>query len=320
MTFYGPSQPVLPRPVGQPVLRIGTRGSALALAQSGLVAAALAAGSGCRVELIRIRTEGDVNPGPLATIGGTGVFVTEVRARLAAGDVDVVVHSLKDLPTAPFPGLRLAAVPLREDPADALCARDGLSLAELPIGATVGTGSPRRAAQLLRLRPDLRIQPIRGNVDSRLNRVAAGSIDAVVLAAAGLTRLGRTDAITQRLAPDVMLPAPAQGALAVETRDGTVSPWLPAALTELDHPDTRAAVLAERSLLAALEAGCTAPVGAHATVADGVLTLDGAVVALDGSRQVQGRHGGPVSEAVRIGAELAAQLISDGAADLLGNR
>ena len=295
MTFYGPSQPVLPRPVGQPVLRIGTRGSALALAQSGLVAAALTAGSGCRVELIRIRTEGDVNPGPLATIGGTGVFVTEVRARLAAGDVDVVVHSLKDLPTAPFPGLLLAAVPLREDPADALCARDGLSLAELPTGATVGTGSPRRAAQLLRLRPDLRIQPIRGNVDSRLNRVAAGSIDAVVLAAAGLTRLGRSDAITQRLAPDVMLPAPAQGALAVETRDDTLSPWLPAALTELDHPDSRAAVIAERSLLAALEAGCTAPVGAHATVADGVLTLDGAVVALDGSRQVQGRHGGPVS-------------------------
>ena len=169
-------------------------------------------------ELVRVKTEGDINTGPLAAIGGTGIFVTAVRAALADGRVDVIVHSFKDLPTAPAPGLSLAAVPTRENPFDALCARDGLTLDTLPSGARIGTGSPRRVAQLLRRRPDLRVEPVRGNVDTRLRLVSDGDLDAVVLAVAGLTRLDRTGAITETFGPDVMLPAPAQGALAVECR------------------------------------------------------------------------------------------------------
>ncbi len=302
------------------VLRVGTRGSALALAQSRAVADRLAGIAGASGELIRIRTQGDVNLGPLASIGGTGVFVIEVRSRLLAGDVDVVVHSLKDLPTAPAAGIALAAVPTREDPADALCARDGLTLDTLPRGALVGTGSPRRMAQLLRHRPDLVVKSIRGNVDTRLALVSGGSLDAVVLAAAGLARLGRTDAMTHRLTADLMLPAPAQGALAVEARIAdAANSWYSGALVEIDDGATRSAVTAERSLLAALEAGCTAPVGAYATVDGEQVSLTGAVIAVDGSREVRGTRSGPAAEAERIGAELAAQLIDDGAATLLSS-
>lgn len=300
------------------VLRVGTRGSALALAQSGTVARRLADAAGGTAELIRIRTQGDVNRGPLASIGGTGVFVTEVRSRLVAGDVDVVVHSLKDLPTSDAPGIALAAVPVREDPADALCARDGLTLDTLPPGATVGTGSPRRAAQLLRHRPDLDVRPIRGNIDTRLSLVGAGSLDAIVLAAAGLARIGRTGAMSQRLGPELMLPAPAQGALAVECKVGDAeNAWYSAALQDLDDSDTRWAVTAERSLLAALEAGCTAPVGAFATVSGADLTMTGAVIATDGSREIRGTVTGPAHRAEQLGRDLAARLISDGAAALL---
>ena len=299
-------------------LRVGTRGSTLALAQSGTVADQLVAGSNGTAELVRIRTQGDVNLGPLASIGGTGVFVIEVRSRLLAGDVDVIVHSLKDLPTAPAPGLALAAVPVREDPADALCARDDLTLDTLPLGATVGTGSPRRAAQLLRLRPDLRVQAIRGNIDTRLGLVGSGSLDAVVLAAAGLARIGRSAAISQRLGPELMLPAPAQGALGIECRTlDAENAWYAGALRDLDDHATRCAVTAERSLLSALEAGCTAPVGAYATVAGGELTLTGAVIAVDGSREVRGTIAGPAHTAVQLGAHLAAELIDEGAASLL---
>ncbi len=301
------------------VLRVGTRGSALALAQSGTVADRVAAAAGGCAELVRIRTEGDVNRGPLASIGGTGVFVIEVRSRLLAGEVDVIVHSFKDLPTASAPGIALAAVPRREDPSDALCARHGLTLDTLPRGALVGTGSPRRAAQLLRSRPDLVVKAIRGNVDTRLSLVSEGSLDAVVLAAAGLVRLGRSEVITQRLTADEMLPAPAQGALAVEARlqdaDGA---WYATALRELDDFASRSAVMAERSLLAALEAGCSAPVGASATVDSTVLTLTGAVTAVDGSREVRGTMQGHCDAAGQLGKDLAAQLIDDGAATLLG--
>ncbi len=300
-------------------LRVGTRGSALALAQSGAVADLLAAATGGAAELVRIRTQGDVNAGPLAAIGGAGVFVIEVRSRLVAGDVDVVVHSLKDLPTADAPAVTLAAVPQREDPADALCARDGLTLATLPRGATVGTGSPRRAAQLLQQRPDLVVTAIRGNVDTRLAMVGSGSLHAVVLAAAGLVRLGRQEAITQRLAPELMLPAPAQGALAVEMRtEPAGTSWLADALAQLDDGPSRSAVTAERSLLAALEAGCSAPVGALATVEHGRLTLTGAVIATDGSREIRGSITGAAAQAAQLGVDLAAQLIDDGASALLG--
>jgi len=298
---------------------VGTRGSALALAQSGMIADRIAEIAGCTVELVRIRTEGDVNTGPLATIGGTGVFVTGVRAALLDGRVDVIVHSYKDLPTAPADGIELAAVPVRENPFDALCARAGLTLEELPRGATVGTGSPRRAGQLLTRRSDLTVVPIRGNVDTRLRKVAEGELDAVVLAAAGLNRLGRADAITQTLDTEGILPAPAQGALAVELREGDDA-WLTDAVRALDDPATRAAVLAERVLLRDLQAGCSAPVGAFAQVVDGALTLRAVVVAVGGGDEFRVLRGGPVADAATIGAGAAAELLARGAAHLLGSR
>ncbi|WP_395726999.1 hydroxymethylbilane synthase [Nakamurella sp.] len=301
------------------VLRVGTRGSALALAQSGMVADRIAGIAGCSVELVRIRTEGDVNTGPLATIGGTGVFVTGVRTALLDGRVDVIVHSYKDLPTAPAAGISLTAVPLRENPFDALCARNRLTLDELPAASTVGTGSPRRAAQLLTHRPDLQVVSIRGNVDTRLRKVTDGELDAVVLAAAGLNRLGRSDAISQILDTDIMLPAPAQGALAVETRAGGPA-WFTEAVRALDDPVTRAAVLAERALLRDLEAGCSAPVGAFGQVTGDSLTLRAVVVAVGGGDEFRVLRGGPVSAASELGAAAAAELLAQGAARLLGAR
>lgn len=301
------------------VLRVGTRGSALALAQSGMIADRVARMAGATVELVRIRTEGDVNTGPLATIGGTGVFVTGVREALLDGRADIVVHSYKDLPTAPTEGITVAAVPERESPFDALCARDGLRLDDLPRGSTVGTGSPRRAAQLLARRPDLAVVPIRGNVDTRLRQVSEGHLDAVVLAAAGLNRLGRADAITDVLDADRMLPAPAQGALAVECRSGADT-WFTEATRTLDDAPTRAAVVAERVLLRDLEAGCSAPVGAFAQVQGDALTLRAVVVAVDGGSEFRVHRAGSPSAAADLGARAAADLIGQGAAGLLGAR
>ncbi|MEZ5117956.1 MAG: hydroxymethylbilane synthase [Candidatus Nanopelagicales bacterium] len=318
-------------------LRLGTRGSALALAQAGQVAQAVTAAAGRPVELVPVTTRGDTSDLPLEQLGreATGVFVVAVRRALLTGEVDLVVHSLKDLPTAPADGLTVAAVPPREDPRDALCARDGLDLVGLPEGATVGTGAPRRVAQLRALRPDLTLVPVRGNVDTRLRRVADGDLDAVVLARAGLARLGRLDAITEVLDPLQVLPAPGQGALAVEcrtpdpARSSSADPSADAALVEtlrtLDDPATRAAVEAERSLLAALEAGCTAPVGAYADVGEDPywepeVYLRGAVVAIDGSHSVRMSMTGPAADAAGLGRRLAADLLADGAADLLGER
>ena len=297
------------------VLRLGTRGSALATTQSGHVADRLTA-AGIECELVLIKTEGDVNSAPLATIGGTGVFVTAVRTALLDGRVDVIVHSYKDLPTATADGIRLVAVPPRANPFDALCARDGMRLADLPHGATVGTGSPRRVAQLRRLRPDLVVTPIRGNVDTRLGLVASGALDAVVLARAGLERLDRHHQITELFDGGDFLPAPAQGALAVECRDD--DEWFTHALTSVDDRDTRAAALAERALLATLEAGCSAPVAALGTVHGDEVTLDGAVIGVDGRREIRSQHTGSVDDAAAVGAALAADLIARGAAELLG--
>ena len=243
-------------------LRLGTRRSALATSQSGWVADRLRE-AGREVELVLVTTEGDTSRRSLTEIGGTGVFASALRGALLDGRIDLAVHSLKDLPTAPAEGLVVAAVPEREDPRDVLVARDGLALQDLPTGAVVGTGSPRRAAQLGLLRPDLEVRDIRGNVDSRIRMVRDHVLDAVVLARAGLARLGRLDEATEVLDLEDMVPAAGQGALAVECRvDDT---GLAADLAEiLDHPATRAAVSAERAALAALEAGCTAPVGALA--------------------------------------------------------
>lgn len=242
------------------VLRLGTRGSPLATTQSQTIADALSAQTGRPVELVIIRAEGDDVRVPLHTPKRPGVFVATLRDALLDANVDLVVHSFKDLPSAPLPGAVVAAIPTRADPRDALCARDGLQLDELPAGARVGTSSPRRAAALLRARPDLEIVPIRGNVETRLGKVTNGEVSAAVLAAAGLTRLGHEAAITQWLDPQLMVPAPAQGALAVECRTGT----LEAALAGLDHLPTRLAVTAERAVLQGVAAACTTAVGAHA--------------------------------------------------------
>ncbi|NYJ04891.1 hydroxymethylbilane synthase [Petropleomorpha daqingensis] len=302
-----------------PALRLGTRRSRLALTQSQWVADAITAATGVPVELVHIVTEGDVSTAAIAQLGGTGVFVTAIRQALHDGRVDLAVHSYKDLPTAPEPGLVLAAVPVREDPRDALVARDGLTLGELPPGSTVGTGAPRRVAQIRALGLGLDVVPIRGNVDTRMARVVPGDLDAVVLARAGLARLGRTDAITETLDPLQVLPAPAQGALAVECREDDARTR--ELLAPLEHAGTRACVVAERSTLAALEAGCSAPVAAYAEVADGEdgpeLYLRASVTALDGSDAVRGSVTGPLGEAAALGRALAAELLDRGAAELM---
>ena len=248
-------------------IRVGTRRSLLARTQCETVAAALRAALGRDVVLLEVPTEGDVSSAPLASIGGTGVFVSALRDALLRGEVDLAVHSLKDLPTTPDARITLAAVPLREDPRDVVVARDGLTLGELPAGARIGTGSPRRAAQLRALGLGFDVVGIRGNVDTRIGKVASGDVDAVVLARAGIARLGRLDEVTEVLDPLQMLPAPGQGALAVECRAG--DPLGDEVRGAVDDPRTRAAVTAERAVLATLEAGCAAPVGALAEIAEG---------------------------------------------------
>jgi hydroxymethylbilane synthase len=291
-------------------LRLGTRKSPMAMAQSLQVARAITERTGREVELVGISTYGDASAGQLAQIGGTGVFVTGLRASLLAGEVDLAVHSLKDLPTAPAEGIVLAAVPVRDDSRDALAARNGAKLADLPPAARIGTGSPRRAAQLLMLRPDLSPVPVRGNAGTRLAKVDSGEVDAVVLAYAGLSRIGRLDAVTQIFEAEEMLPAPGQGALAVECCANRED--LASLLACVDDPVSRAATTAERSLLAALQAGCLAPVGAYAAGTD-VVRLDGIVVAADGGLALRGSAGGPPAEAERLGREVAADLLRRGA-------
>lgn len=303
-------------------LRLGTRASVLARTQSQTVADAITAATGTQVELVHIVTQGDLSSAAIPQLGGSGVFVTALREALLAGEVDLAVHSYKDLPTAAAPGLSLAAVPGREDPRDALVARDGLTLGELPAGSRIGTGAPRRVAQLRALGLGLEIVPIRGNVDTRLGRVAAGDLDAVVLARAGLARLGRLDAITETLDPLQVLPAPAQGALAVECR--TSDARTRELVGRLEDPLARACVVAERSTLATLEAGCSAPVAAYAEVAEGddgpELFLRASVTSIDGSDAVRGSATGPLSGAAALGRELAAELLDRGAAALMAVR
>ena len=296
-------------------MRLGTRGSALALAQSGLVARAIEERTGEPVELVRIATSGDKSTAPVAQLG-VGVFVSALRDALLAKDIDLAVHSYKDLPTAPADGLVIAAVPPREDPRDALVARDGLTLAQLPPGARVGTGAVRRIAQLAALGLPIETVPIRGNVDTRLRKVAAGELDAVVLAAAGLARLGRAHEATEILDPALMLPAPVQGALAVECRaDDPVHNIL----STLDDAAARAAVDAERALLATLEAGCSAPVaGLAEATGDGQIHLRGAVLSPDGRVVVRLSRTGTLADAAATGRQLAEDLLRAGADTVLG--
>jgi hydroxymethylbilane synthase len=300
------------------------------MAQSGMVARQVRALTGREVELVEITTYGDTSRESVAQMGGTGVFVSALRDAMLAGEVHLAVHSHKDLPTAPPDGLVLAAVPVREDPRDVLVAPAGLTLATLPRGARVGTGAPRRMAQLNAWArshgQEIETVPIRGNVDTRIGYVTSGNLDAVVLAAAGLNRIGRLAEATELIPADVMLPAPGQGALAVECAASDQE--LAAQLAGLDDPFTRVAVTAERSLLAALEAGCSAPVGALADlVGDGQATelrLRGVVGTTDGTALVQMSTTGPVpasdDEARALGRELAAEMLAKGAAGLMGER
>jgi hydroxymethylbilane synthase len=297
-------------------LRLGTRGSALALAQARAVAGAVRAGGGREVELVEIVTAGDRSSDPVQRLG-QGVFVSALRDALLAKEIDFAVHSYKDLPTATADGLAVAAVPQRADPRDALVARAGRTLAELPPGATVGTGAVRRIAQLHALGMGLRVVPIRGNVDTRLRRANDGELDAVVLASAGLARLGRLAEATELLDPALMLPAPAQGALAVECR--TEDAELVGILSSLDHAPTRAAVTAERALLAALEAGCSTPVAALAESDGTGLYLRGAVISPDGGQSVRLSRTGTPAGAREVGLALAADLLAAGADTILGD-
>jgi hydroxymethylbilane synthase len=307
------------------VIRIGTRGSLLATTQAGLIRDALIA-KGYRAELVVISTAGDRSSAPIADIG-VGVFTAALRDAIADGRVDMAVHSYKDLPTAQDDRFLIAAIPPREDARDALVARDGMVLGELPSGSVIGTSSPRRTAQLRALGLGLEIRPLRGNLDTRLNRVSSGDLDGVVVARAGLARIGRLSAITENLEPVQMLPAPAQGALAVECRAGDIE--LAALLGELDDPDTRAAVTAERTLLGELEAGCSAPVGAIAEVVESIdedgrvfeeLSLRGCVAALDGSDVIRASGIGTPDRARELGLSVAAELFELGAREVLVQR
>jgi hydroxymethylbilane synthase len=300
-------------------IRVGTRRSLLARTQSETVAAALRAALDRDVVLVEVTTEGDVSSAPLASLGGTGVFVSALRDALLRGEVDLAVHSLKDLPTTPDERITLAAVPLREDARDVVVARDGLTLGELPAGARIGTGSPRRAAQLRALGLGFDVVGIRGNVDTRIGKVASGEVDAVVLARAGIARLDRLDEVTEVLDPLQMLPAPGQGALAVECRAGDqLGDEVRGAV---DDPRTRAAVTAERAVLATLEAGCAAPVGALAEIAEGddgdELWLRAVALSPDGAVAVRRSATGLPDEAEKVGRTLAEEMLDDGASTLV---
>jgi hydroxymethylbilane synthase len=301
-------------------LRVGTRASLLARTQSEQVAAALRTALDREVVLVEVTTEGDVSVASLAAIGGAGVFVSRLREALLAKDVDLAVHSLKDLPTEPADGIALAAVPRREDPRDVVIARDGLTLGELPPGSRVGTGSPRRAAQLHALGMGLEIVDIRGNVDTRIGKVTSGELDAVVLARAGLARIGRLDEVTEALDPLQMLPAPGQGALAVECRSEDEF-LVDQVRLALDDDRTRAAVTAERTVLNALEAGCSAPVGALAEIAEGddgdELWVRAVALTHDGTVAVRRSATGTPDDAVGVGQRLAAEMLDEGADTLI---
>jgi hydroxymethylbilane synthase len=284
----------------------------------------LAAIAGRDVELVRITSHGDVSQESLSSLGGTGVFVSALRDALLADECDVIVHSLKDLPTGEVEGIMMVAIPTREDSRDALCARDGLTLETLPLGASVGTGSPRRRAQLLAARPDLEVHDIRGNVDTRLGKVTKGELDAVILATAGLNRIGRSEVITQHLELNTWPCAPGQGALALETRSDEASQSIAAIVGQIDDIGARVTALAERAVLAGLEAGCAAPVGVTASIfttfdADTLaaahsLRIEATVLSLDGQQQVTKTWSGP-SDHGQQGAELlVTELLEAGVA------
>ncbi len=291
-------------------IRLGTRGSQLALWQSNWVKSELE-NLGVTVELIQIKTEGDIKTGSLAQIGGQGVFTKRLQVALLENEIDLAVHSLKDLPTEDHPDLTIAAVPPRENTADALVCNKHDDLDSIPPGSVIGTGSVRRAAQLLHLRNDLKIEDIRGNVDTRLKKLDDGKYDAIVLACAGLVRLGLKGRITHQFDPQQLMPAVGQGALGLETRADDRSTI--AAVEQLSDQSSFHRAMAERSMLRTLFAGCLAPVGANTTVNEGQLTLEGIVLSVDGKEKVSAKMSLPISESKELGQAVAKELINKGA-------
>ncbi|MGH7250689.1 MAG: hydroxymethylbilane synthase [Nitrospiraceae bacterium] len=298
-------------------LVVGTRGSRLAVQQAEWVQARLQEiAPGVTVTLHRIKTSGDmIVDVPLAAIGGKGLFVKEIEEALLRGEIDLAVHSMKDVPTVLPDGLDILCVPPREDPRDVLISRDAVSLDQLPRGSRVGTSSLRRQAQLLHHRPDLTVQMLRGNLDTRLRKLRNGEYDAIVLAAAGLRRMGWANEVTEYLPPEVSLPAIGQGALGLEGRrdDG----FLRDLLAPLEHPATRTAVTAERALLERLEGGCQVPIAAHAAIKGDTLILDGLIASVDGARFIRDMVQGPVADAHVLGVQLAEKLLARGGAPIL---
>ncbi|MCX8117371.1 MAG: hydroxymethylbilane synthase [Desulfobacterota bacterium] len=298
-------------------LKIGTRGSPLALFQANWVKERLEARHpGLKVSLIRIKTTGDkIQNAPLSRIGGKGLFVKEIEEALLAKEIDLAVHSIKDVPTELPDGLHLAAITLREDPRDAFVSREGVRLKDLPPGAKIGTSSLRRQAQLLHFRPDLKLIPLRGNLDTRLKKLAKGDLDGIVLASAGLRRLGLLERATEILSTEISLPAIGQGALGIETRKGDEG--VEEKIRFLNDRDSSLAVLAERSFLRRLEGGCQVPIAAFAQVVGSFLQMDGLVGTIDGKRLLRHHLEGRPEEAERVGFELAEILLGRGAKEIL---
>jgi hydroxymethylbilane synthase len=299
------------------LLRIGTRGSALALAQATMVQNQIQEHHPqITVELTIIKTTGDkIQNVPLAKIGGKGLFTKEIEMAILAGEVDLGVHSMKDVPTEVPDGLVIGITTRREDPRDAFISRKYASITEIPAGGRIGTGSLRRRAQLMHLRPDLEIVPLRGNVDTRLRKLVAENLDGLILATAGLRRLGRAQEITAIISDSQMLPAIGQGALGLEYREADRDTQN--LLAFLDHPDTKVAVAAERAFLARLEGGCQVPIAAKGILQDGELILEGLIGDLTGARLYREQIIGPPEEAVELGRQLAETLLERGGAQIL---
>ena len=299
-------------------IKIGTRGSKLALWQADWVRSAIEADGENKVELVIIKTKGDkILDVPLAKVGGKGLFVKEIEEALLDGRIDLAVHSMKDMPSEIPDGLRIGAIPKREDPRDVLISRKGLGFSELPRGAKIGTSSLRRSAQLLCKRPDINISPLRGNLDTRLKKLEIEKLDAIILAAAGVKRLGLEERITEYLDEDVMLPAVGQGALCIETREN--DPEIEKIISRLEHYETRTVVLGERAFLNRLEGGCQVPIAAHGKLEGNTFTLCGLVADTQGKTFFRETLSGPEKESGRIGVELANRLLSMGAGEILEN-
>ncbi len=298
-------------------LKIGTRASRLALWQAEWVKSELEKKyPGIEVSLVKIKTTGDkILDVPLARVGGKGLFVKEIEEAMLCGDIDIAVHSMKDVPTEFPDGLGIHCITEREDPRDALISR-GLSFASLPIGAKIGTSALRRQAQLLKVRPDLQMVVIRGNVETRMSKLETEGLDAVILAAAGLKRLGFADRVTEYLSVELSLPAIGQGALGIECRldDDAVM----AAIGFLNHQETSQAVRAERALLWRCEGGCQVPIAAHGNIRNGELSLTGFIASVDGKKSVRGSISGPADQCERLGISLAEKLLAEGAREILG--